>query len=238
MESSLRDRLYAHIKKTYGLLPEHPYAKRPNDAVFLHTDNMHAFAVVREKGDILEVKMPDIMLVDMFVKQPGFFRGQRGARGNWLGVTLDGTVSFAEITRLLSDSFLATASAKTRQQMRPPREWVIPSNPKYYDIIGAFEKNTEIQWKQAKGIKVNDTVFMYVGIPYSAILFKCLVTETNIPYRYQDKDLTISELMTIKLMRRYPADRFRLNVLSSQYGIVTIRGPRGIPKNLSDALNA
>ena len=32
---------------------------------------------------------------------------------------------------------------------------------------------------------------MYVGAPVSAILYKCKVTETDIPYRYSDENLTI-----------------------------------------------
>ena len=43
-------------------------------------------------------------------------------------------------------------------------------------------------------------------------------------------------LMKIKLQKRYPPDRFTLAVLSEKYGIHAVRGPRGIPKSLSDAL--
>ena len=84
-------------------------------------------------------------------------------------------------------SFLATASAKKKEKVRPPKEWIIPSNPKYYDIIHAFDETDTIDWKQGAGIKMGDTVFMYVGAPVSAVLYKCKVTETNIPYQYQDK---------------------------------------------------
>ena len=42
-------------------------------------------------------------------------------------------------------------------------------------------------------------MFMYVGAPVSAILYKCKVTEVDIPYDYEDKNLKITALMNIKL---------------------------------------
>jgi hypothetical protein len=78
-------------------------------------------------------------------------------------------------------------SVRKKEKVRLPKEWIIPSNPKYYDIIHAFDETDTIDWKQGAGIKMGDTVFMYVGAPVSAVLYKCKVTETNIPYQYQDK---------------------------------------------------
>lgn len=123
-----------------------------------------------------------------------------------------------------------------KEKVRPPKEWIIPSNPKYYDIIHAFDNTDVIDWKQGAGIKKGDMIFMYVGAPVSAILYKCKVTETNIPYQYQDKNLTITVLMKIKLLRRYDPSQFTFDVLKSEYGIYAVRGPRGIPNSLSEAL--
>jgi hypothetical protein len=125
---------------------------------------------------------------------------------------------------------------KEKEKIRPPKEWIIPSNPKYYDIIHAFDNMDVIDWKQGAGIKKGDMIFMYVGAPVSAILYKCKVTETNIPYQYQDKNLTITALMKIKLLRRYDPSQFTFDVLKSEYGIYAVRGPRGIPNSLSEAL--
>ena len=129
-----------------------------------------------------------------------------------------------------------TASTKKKEKVRPPKEWIIPSNPKYYDIIHAFDETDTIDWKQGAGIKKGDTVFVYVGAPVSAVLYKCKVTETNIPYQYQDRNLIIKALMKIKLMKRYAPDRFTFEVLKSEYGIYAVRGPRGVPNSLSAAL--
>ena len=85
-------------------------------------------------------------------------------------------------------------------------------------------------------IKKGDTVFMYVGSPVSAVMYKCKVIETDIPYNHEHKYITIKALMKIKLQKRYEADRFTFETLKTEYGIYTVRGPRGIPNSLSAAL--
>lgn len=41
--------------------------------------------------------------------------------------------------------------------------WVIPCNPKYYDIVAAFDNLDVIEWKQSTNTSVGDTVYIYVG---------------------------------------------------------------------------
>lgn len=94
-----------------------------------------------------------------------------------------------------------------------------------------------IDWKQGSGIKTGDTVFLYVAAPVSAILYQCKVMETDIPYRYQDKNLTISMLMKIKLLKRYDSRKFTFDRLKKEFGIYAVRGPRGIPNSLKYELN-
>ena len=129
-----------------------------------------------------------------------------------------------------------TASKQKKQKMRPPKEWIIPANPGYYDIVHAFDDVREIEWKQGRGIKSGDTVFIYAGAPVSAVLYKCRVMETDIPYHYSDENLTITEVMRIKLQKRYKPSQFTFEKLKEKYGIYAVRGPRGIPDSLSEAL--
>ena len=69
---------------------------------------------------------------------------------------------------------MVTASAKTRQKVRPPKEWIIPANPKYYDIVGAFKVADEIDWKQGAGIKKGDGI-LAAGFHVLQRLFKLLL---------------------------------------------------------------
>ena len=60
-------------------------------------------------------------------------------------------------------------------------DWIIPCNLKYYDVVGAFNKLSRIDWKQsAKNIAVGDVVYIYVGRPLMAIKFKCKVNKVNL----------------------------------------------------------
>ena len=245
---SMRDDVFAYVKKKYKTEAEYPWMRFPGYAVFRHGDNRKLFASVMDVSkeklglpgaeivDILDVKMRDPLLADLLIQQEGYARGYHIGRGNWISVLLDGTVAFADICRWVDESYLATASNERKKQLRPPKEWIIPANPKYYDIQNAFKQADEIDWKQGAGIKAGDTVFMYVAAPVSAVLYKCRVMETGIPYRFDKGAVHIMNLMRIKLLRKYPPDRFTFDVLGEKYGIFAVRGPRGIPEKLSRAL--
>ncbi len=243
-----RQTVFDYIKKKYKVLPEYPWRRYDSNAVFRHNDNKKWFALVMEMQrdklgfsgteyvDVVNLKIDDMFFRDMIIRENGILPAYHMNKMHWITVLLDGTVAEEKIFELIDMSFLATASAKKKEKVRPPKEWIIPSNPKYYDIIHAFDNTDVIDWKQGAGIKKGDMIFMYVGAPVSAILYKCKVTETNIPYQYQDKNLTITALMKIKLLRRYDPSQFTFDVLKSEYGIYAVRGPRGIPNSLSEAL--
>ena len=243
-----RQTVFDYIKKKYHVLPEYPWRKYDSNAVFRHTDNKKWFALVMdvqgnklglsgsEYIDVVNLKMDDLFFRDIIIKEDGIMPAYHMNKMHWVTVLLNGMVPEKRVLELIDMSFLATASAKKKEKVRPPKEWIIPSNPKYYDIIHAFDETDTIDWKQGAGIKMGDTVFMYVGAPVSAVLYKCKVTETNIPYQYQDKNLTISALMKIRLLKRYAPEQFTFEVLKSEYGIYAIRGPRGVPNSLSSAL--
>ena len=182
-------------------------------------------------------QLDDMFFRDMIIQEEGIMPAYHMNKMHWISVLLDGTVPENMVFDLIDRSFLATASAKKKEKIRPPKEWIIPANPKYYDIVHAFDDTDLIDWKQGAGIKKGDTVFLYVGAPVSAVLYKCRVVETGIPYRFENEYITIKALMKIRLQRRYETDRFTFEVLKEEYGIYAVRGPRGIPNSLSAALN-
>jgi predicted DNA-binding protein (MmcQ/YjbR family) len=243
-----RQTVFDYIKKKYHVLPEYPWRKYDSNAVFRHTDNKKWFALVMdvqgnklglsgsEYIDVVNLKMDDLFFRDIIIKEDGIMPAYHMNKMHWVTVLLNGMVPEKRVLELIDMSFLATASAKKKEKVRPPKEWIIPSNPKYYDIIHAFDETDTIDWKQGAGIKMGDTVFMYVGAPVSAVLYKCKVLETNIPYQYQDKKLTITALMKIRLLKRYAPEQFTFEILKSEYGIFAVRGPRGVPNSLSAAL--
>lgn len=245
---TVREKVYGYVKRKYGSEPEYLWRRFPDYAIFRHEDNRKWYGLIMDisaenlglpgesRVDILNVKLDDLMLADMLVQREGYLRGYHLNRGNWISILLDGTVPMKEIREMLDLSYRVTASAKKKQKLRPPKEWIVPANPKYYDIVHAFDHKEEINWKQGAGIRTGDIVFMYVAAPVSAILYKCVVTETDIPFQYSDKNVSMTALMKIRLKKRYSPERFNCERLKSEYGIFAVRGPRGIPHSLSEAL--
>lgn len=243
-----RQTIFNYIKKKYKISPEYPWRRDNTSAVFRHADNKKWFALVMTvQGsrlgladnawtDVINLKIDDLFYRDLVLRDDGIQPAYHMNKMHWISVLLDGTVPDDKVFELVDISFMATASARNKEKIRPAKEWIIPSNPKYYDVIQAFNEADLIDWKQGAGIKKGDTVFLYVGAPVSAILYKCKVTETGIPYHYQDKNLTITALMKIKLLKRYPPDQFTFERLKSEFGIYAVRGPRGIPNSLSAVL--
>ena len=245
----MRETVFQHIKKKYKASPEYPWAKYDNNAVFRHSDNKKWFALVMdveknklglsgtEYVDVINLKIDDMMFRDMLVQKEGIFPAYHMNKEHWITVLLDGTVEEDLVHDLIDASFLATASKKKKQKFRQPKEWIIPANPKFYDIEHAFDNAEVIEWKQSSSIRVGDTIFMYVAAPVSAILYKCRAVEVDIPYDYQDKNLSITTVMKIKLLRRYDPKQFTFDRLKEDYGIYAVRGPRGVPNSLSHELN-
>ncbi len=248
IEHSLRSEIFAYAKNKYGTQPEYLWASAPDYAVLRHNDNNKWYGLImnityekidpQKTGavDVLNVKLDDILFRDLLIQQDGYYIGYHISRGNWISIALDGTVELESICSLLDTSFTVTASRQKKNLIRPPKEWLVPANPKYYDIEHAFDDEDTIEWKQNSGAKKGDTVFLYVGAPVSAILYKCIVTQTDIPCDYQSDNLTITKVMTIKLIRRYKRDDFTFQRLKNEYGIFAVRSARSVPNSLSNAL--
>lgn len=138
---------------------------------------------------------------------------------DWAALFLDDSLPDDEIIKLL----------KTSQQLSmPDRYWLIPANLKYFDVISAFQENRVIIWKQSNKVRTGDIVFMYVGAPVSAILYKCLVLKTNILHSNKGKNAKWKYSMRIKRLKVYPKDKFNFKKLK-QYDVRAIRGPRHVP---------
>lgn len=110
--------------------------------------------------------------------------------------------------------------------------WVIPCNPKYYDIVGAFEKLDTIEWNQTHKANIGDTVYLYIGGDYKSIMYKCEVIATDLIgnrsnedyefYKDMDKQPNAT-YMRIKLIEKYPQNRFPLAELKEK-GLTSVQG--------------
>lgn len=156
---------------------------------------------------------------DQIMSSPKIYPSYFIKKKDWATLFLDDSFSDDKIMSLL----------KVSQQLSlPDKYWLIPANPKYFDVIAAFKKNKIINWKQGKNIKTGDLVFMYVGAPVSAILYKCLVLKTDIPSSFAGKNKKVRYGMKIKRLKVYPRAKFNFKKLR-KYDVRAVRGPRHVP---------
>lgn len=97
-------------------------------------------------------------------------------------------------------------------------DWIIPGNLKYFDIIGAFNKLQNINWKQSSNVNAGDIVYIYVGKPISAIKFKCIALKVNLDkVSIDDSEFVIhgeayenyGRYMELQLLEKYEIRNYR-----------------------------
>ena len=58
-------------------------------------------------------------------------------------------------------------------------DWIFPCNIKKYDVVLAYKKYTEIDWRQSIKCAVGDYVYIYCGKPIQRIICKTEVVKIN-----------------------------------------------------------
>lgn len=244
IKTSLREQVFTYAMKKYQTSPEYLWLKFPNYAVLRHKENRKWYGVImniprKKLGlngdgdiDILEVKCDPLMSGSM-VMNDGILPAYHMKKGNWISILLDGTLDMDQIIMLLDMSYQNTLDKKAKDSPKRIKIWLVPANPKYYDIekvINESEDNTFI-WKQSSNIKTGDTVYLYIAAPISAIRCKCYVIETDIPYQYSDNNIRMSKVMRLKTNQIYDKQPISLKLLRS-HGVNSVRGPRSMPESL------
>ena len=228
--SNQANRINKYIKERYNNDPEFLWDKFPGYAVYRNEDNNKWYGIIMnidlsKLGDgtgeveIINVKL-DESKIQKLLKKKGFYEAYHMSKTDWISIILNDTLKDDEVLLLLEESY---------NLISEPEKWIVPANPKYYDIINAFNDTDEIIWKQSSDIHVNDIVYLYVAAPYSKILYKCKAIEVNIPYEYKDKNVSMSHVMRIKLLKKLENKDYTFEYLN-KLGIKAIRGPRKITK--------
>ena len=101
--------------------------------------------------EVMNIKL-DPAEIDKLVKENGFYRAYHMNKKYWITIILDGTVPTARIMELVEESHSYTETRKKT------KEWIIPANPKYFDICSHFDSQDINNWKQGAGVKKGDIV--------------------------------------------------------------------------------
>lgn len=242
---SYRENVLKYAAEQYGTSAEYPWASSADSAVLRHEDNRKWYGLImnvkREtlglssggRADILNVKFHPLLagaLLEEKGIQPAYHMNKR----TWISVFLDGSIDIEKIFFLLDLSYMLTASKEQRSVVR---EWIVPANPKYYDVKKAFEQDEVILWKQSGNIAVGDTVYLYVAAPVSSVLYKCEAVETDIPCDFDNGQIRMKRMMRIKRRYIFKKGQISLEVLK-KHGVCSVRGPRRIPLSLSREIEA
>ncbi len=234
--SNQANRISRYIKEKYNDDPEFLWEKFPQYGVFRNKNNNKWYSIIMNldlskldngngEVEIINVKLDEDKIQNL-LKEKGFYEAYHMKKSDWVSILLNDTLDDAEIISLLDESY---------NLISEPKEWIVPANPKYYDIINCFNDVDEIIWKQSSDVNINDIVYLYVSDPYSKIMYKCRAIEVNIPYEYKDKNVSMNHVMKIKLLKRLDNKNYTFKYLN-KLGIKAIRGPRKITKEISEKL--
>ncbi len=242
--ASLRNKVLETAAKLYHTKPEYLWAKTPTAAVLRHAENQKWYALLmdvpknklglegEECVDILNVKADSVMAAS-FLLEEGILPAYHMNKKHWITILLDGTVPMNTIELLLEVSFELTQGKKAKKAGARNTEWIVPANPKFYDIEAALRtsKDGTFTWKQSNNICVGDKVYLYVAAPVSAIQYKCKAVEVDIPYEYSDENLSMNRVMRLQLLEQYDKAKIDFAMLK-EHGVGAVRGPRSMPDSL------
>ena len=234
--SSQANRINKFLKEKHNSDPEFLWKKYPGYGVYRNDNNKKWYGIIMNldlskldngtgEVEIINVKLEE-KRVQKLLKEKGYYKAYHMNKSDWISIILNDTLKDEEIISLVEESY---------NLINKPEEWIVPANPKYYDIINCFNDSNEIIWKQSSDIHMNDIVYLYVAEPYSKLMYKCIATEVNIPYEYKDKNLSMSHVMKIKLLKKLENENYTFEYLN-KIGIKAIRGPRKITKEISEKL--
>ena len=231
------NRINKFVKEKYNTEPEFLWDKFPGYAVYRNKNNNKWYGIITNidlsklddgsgEVEIINIKL-DENQIQKLLKKKGFYKAYHMNKKDWISVILNDTLPDEVITSLIDASY---------NIINESEEWIIPANPKYYDVINCFNDKNEIIWKQSSKINVNDIIYLYVAEPYSKIMYKCIATEVDIPYEYKDINVSMTHVMKIKLLEKLDNKEYTFKYLNN-LGIKAIRGPRKITKEISKYLN-
>ena len=224
------NRVNNYIKEKYKDNPEFLWSKFPGYAIYRNKNNEKWYSIImnissdklnKEIGEveIINIKLNEDKIMNL-LKKEGFYKAYHMNKKDWISIILNDTLEDKEIFSLIDESY---------EIINENEEWIIPSNPKYYDIINCFNNTNEIIWKQSSNIHINDIIYLYVAAPYSKIMYKCRAVEINIPYSYKDSNIKINNIMKLRLIEDVKEKNYSFEYLNN-LGIKSIRGPRKIKK--------
>ncbi len=259
------NRLAAWIAVEYGDEAEFPWEKYPGNGTFKCPENGKWYGIIMpvafgkltkaaqdakdvgaetlnlfsyQPEDVVEVinLKADPAKIPQLTRRAGIFPAWHMNKKHWISVILDDTLEDEEVADMIRSSHELVEGKKSAANVRGDA-WIIPSDPKIYDVDAGFAAGAgSIEWHQHNNIHPGDEVYIYSTAPNSAILYRCVVEASDLPYHgmfVESKGYQRS--MRIRLQEKYPKDRYPLSFMKANGGSV-VRSARRMPAQLLEAM--
>lgn len=231
------NRMAKRIADTWGDQTDAPFSKYPNYLSYRVIGKWYAliFPLKLEKlgfsgekanqeAEVVNLKV-DPAEMEKLLKKDGIYPSYHMSKKTWVSVVLDDQLTDEELWNLLVKSRLLT-HPNPLAAVDGPDFWLIPANPKYYDVDAGFAESNTMTWHKKASMKKGDYVGIYMTHPIRALRYFCRIVEV---------DKADQKVMTIELLRTFTDQQFGIETLK-RYGVSTVRGARRMTKSLIEAL--
>jgi len=243
--SDQANRLMSLISERYHELPDYPFEDPhiKNYGVFRYHSNKKWYGLVmnikksalgvdsEDHVDVINVRI-DENNRDNIINNKNIFPSYHMNKQKWVSIVLDDTLTDEEVMSYInySRNFMMGKTARKGNEIL---YFIQPCNPKFYDLEAAFIRDKGITgWKQSRKVNIGDICYMYIANPVGAVKYKCEVVETDIPYEFKSKEVSMTKLMKIKLLERVDGNDINFAYLKT-LGVSLIRGPVSISKEMA-----
>ena len=235
------NRIVPLIEKECNVKYDYPFTDDVNKEGVSFRSNGKWFALIlkvkenkiRKDGKEKDVEVLDLKgkeeEIPLLLKKKGFYPAYHMNKKKWFSILLEDEVKDEEILALVKESKRLTEE-KNSSFPGEKREWLVPSNLAMYDLRVHWKNRDIVHWWQSKNMKVGDILYVYAGAPVQAILYRGLITKTDLDLGEPRKEIEVH------LTDRYDPSLCPREMVMKEYGVTTVRGPRSMPKELSDYL--
>lgn len=166
--------------------------------------------------------------VEELLDKDGIYPSYHMSKKSWISLILNDSLSDDEVWDLLENSRkLANPNALARSE--GPNYWILPANPKYYDIDAEFAAHSIVDWPQKASIRKGDFLAIYMTAPIRSLRYLCCVLEDGLEKSAEPKR------MKLELVEKFEDEVFPIDRLK-ECGVTNIRGPRRMTKELITAI--
>ena len=158
---SQSNRITNYIIDKYNDEPEFLWEKLDGCGVFRNKNSNKWYSIIMnvDKSKITngngEIEVMNLKLdrnqIENLLNEKGYYKAYHMNKKDWISIILDDTLSDKIICNLIDESY---------NNVNEKEYWIVPANPKYYDIVNCFNDKDEIIWKQSTDVHINDIVYI------------------------------------------------------------------------------